>query len=135
MDFPETPASWLDQDLAATWEALRDARRVVTGALEVQRTAKVIGSSLEAAPQVFVSPGLAALLGQVDFADLCITSGISVSSEAAPEGAFALADVPGVAVVFQPAVGQKCERCWQILPDVGTHKHPATCQRCNDALG
>jgi isoleucyl-tRNA synthetase len=135
MDFPETPASWLDQDLAATWEALRDARRVVTGALEVQRTAKVIGSSLEAAPQVFVSPTLAALLGQVDFADLCITSGITIRSDAAPEGAFALADVPGVAVVFQPAVGQKCERCWQILPDVGRHKHPATCQRCNDALG
>ena len=135
MDFPETPKAWLDQDLAATWVALRDARRVVTGALEVQRTAKVIGSSLEAAPQVFVSPALAALLGQVDFADLCITSGITVSTDAAPEGAFALADVPGVAVVFQPAVGQKCERCWQILPDVGTHKHPATCQRCNDALG
>ena len=74
-------------------------------------------------------------LGQVDFADLCITSGITIRSDAAPEGAFALADVPGVAVVFQPAVGQKCERCWQILPDVGTHKHPATCQRCNDALG
>ena len=135
MDFPETPKAWLDQDLAATWVALRDARRVVTGALEVQRTAKVIGSSLEAAPQVFVSPPLAALLGQVDFADLCITSGITVSTDAAPEGAFVLADVPGVAVVFQPAVGQKCERCWQILPDVGTHKHPATCQRCNDALG
>ncbi|MEY4873073.1 MAG: hypothetical protein RLZZ563_2403, partial [Pseudomonadota bacterium] len=135
MDFPETPQAWLDQELAATWVALRDARRVVTGALEVQRTAKVIGSSLEAAPQVFVSPTLAALLGQVDFADLCITSGITISSDAAPEGAFALADVPGVAVVFQPAVGQKCERCWQILPDVGTHKHPATCQRCNDALG
>jgi isoleucyl-tRNA synthetase len=135
MDFPETPKAWLDQDLAATWVALRDARRVVTGALEVQRTAKVIGSSLEAAPQVFVSQTLAALLGQVDFADLCITSGITIRSDAAPEGAFVLADVPGVAVVFQPAVGQKCERCWQILPDVGTHKHPATCQRCNDALG
>jgi isoleucyl-tRNA synthetase len=107
----------------------------VTGALEVQRTAKVIGSSLEAAPQVFVSPTLASLLGQVDFADLCITSGITISSDAAPEGAFALADAPGVAVVFQPAHGQKCERCWQILPDVGTHKHPATCKRCNDALG
>jgi isoleucyl-tRNA synthetase len=52
-----------------------------------------------------------------------------------PEGAFALADVPQVAVVFEPAKGEKCERCWKILPDVGTHKHPGTCQRCNDALG
>ena len=49
--------------------------------------------------------------------------------------AAALADVPQVAVVFEPAKGEKCERCWKILPDVGTHKHPGTCQRCNDALG
>jgi isoleucyl-tRNA synthetase len=43
--------------------------------------------------------------------------------------------VPEVAVVFEPAKGEKCERCWRVLPDVGTHKHPGTCQRCNDALG
>ena len=45
VDMPETPKAWLDEALAAKWDALRDARRVVTGALEVQRTAKVIGSS------------------------------------------------------------------------------------------
>ena len=134
-DFPETPKAWLDSALAAKWDALRDARRVVTGALEVQRTAKVIGSSLEADPEVFVSPVLAAVLGSVDFAELCITSGLTIRETAAPEGAFALADVPDVAVLFHPAKGAKCERCWKVLPDVGTHKHPGTCQRCNDALG
>ena len=56
-------------------------------------------------------------------------------TEAAPEGAFTLPDVAGVAVVFRAAEGAKCERCWQVLPDVGTHKHPGTCARCNDALG
>jgi isoleucyl-tRNA synthetase len=101
----------------------------------VQRTAKVIGSSLEAAPEVFVSPAIAGLLGSVDFAELCITSGLKLSTATAPEGAFALADVPEVAVLFHPARGAKCERCWKVLPDVGTHKHPGTCQRCNDALG
>jgi isoleucyl-tRNA synthetase len=107
----------------------------VTGALEVQRTAKVIGSSLEAAPEVFVSPAMAALLGSVDFAELCITSDLKLSTGAAPEGAFALADVAEVAVVFHPATGAKCERCWKVLPDVGSHKHPGTCQRCSDVLG
>ena len=48
--------------MAAKWETIRDVRRVVTGALEVQRTAKVIGASLEAAPEVFVSPEMMALL-------------------------------------------------------------------------
>ncbi|TAG18529.1 MAG: isoleucine--tRNA ligase, partial [Rhodobacterales bacterium] len=135
VDFPETPKAWRDEALAKKWDALRDARRVVTGALEVQRTAKVIGSSLEASPEVFVTPVMAGLLGGVDFAELCITSGLTLSTAAAPEGAFALSDVPDVAVLFHPAKGAKCERCWKVLPDVGTHKHPGTCQRCNDALG
>ena len=135
VDFPETPKAWLDQALATKWDALRDARRVVTGALEVQRTAKVIGSSLEAAPEVFVSPTLAAVLGSVDFAELCITSGLAIRQAAVPVGAFALADVADVAVLFHPATGAKCERCWKVLPDVGTHQHPATCARCSDALG
>ena len=134
-DFPETPKAWLDQSLADTWMGLRDARRVVTGALEVQRTAKVIGSSLEAAPEVFVTPVLAKLLGSVNFAELCITSGLVLRQGPAPVGAFSLPDVADVAVVFHPAQGEKCQRCWQILPDVGTHKHPHTCARCNDALG
>jgi isoleucyl-tRNA synthetase len=135
MDFPETPKAWRDATLAAKWDALRDARRVVTGALEVQRTAKVIGASLEAAPEVFVSPAMAGLLGSVDFAEICITSDLTVRTSEAPEAAFRLSDVPEVAVLFHPAQGAKCERCWKVLPDVGTHRHPGTCQRCNDALG
>lgn len=52
-----------------------------------------------------------------------------------PQEAFRLPEVPGVGVVFELANGEKCQRCWQILPDVGSHKHPHTCKRCNDALG
>jgi isoleucyl-tRNA synthetase len=135
VDFPETPASWRDEALAEKWETIRDVRRVVTGALEVQRTAKVIGSSLEAAPVVFTSPEMMRLLETITFEEVCITSCVWLSTKPAPDGVFALADVPGVAVQFEPAKGQKCERCWKVLPDVGTHKHPGTCQRCNDALG
>ncbi|MFN3280514.1 MAG: isoleucine--tRNA ligase [Tabrizicola sp.] len=135
VDFPETPASWRDPALAEKWDQVRDARRVVTGALEVQRTAKVIGASLEAAPEVFVSPAMAAILGSVDFAETCITSDLTLRTGEPTEGAFRLADVQGVAVQFHPATGQKCERCWKVLPDVGTHRHPGTCRRCNDALG
>jgi isoleucyl-tRNA synthetase len=135
VDFPVTPKDWRDEALAKKWETIRDVRRVVTGALEVQRTAKVIGSSLEAAPEVFVTPEMMALLETVTFEEVCITSCVWLSTKPVPDGAFALADVPQVAVVFEPAKGQKCERCWRVLPDVGTHKHPGTCQRCNDALG
>ncbi len=135
-DIPATPADWLDEPLAGKWDSIRRVRRVVTAALEVQRAAKVIGASLEAAPVVHVEDGeTLAALKSVDFADLCITSGIQVTDDPAPQEAFRLGDVPGIGVVFELAEGDKCQRCWKILPDVGTHKHPATCQRCSDALG
>ncbi len=134
-DFPATPEGWLDDGLARRWARLRAVRRVVTAALEVQRTAKVIGASMEAAPVVHVEAGLLADLQGVDFAELCITSAIRVTGDAAPDQAFRLAEVPGVAVVFALAEGEKCQRCWQILPDVGTHRHAHTCARCDAALG
>ena len=135
-DMPETPAAWLDEALAAKWAQLRQVRRAVTAALEVQRTAKVIGASLEAAPVVHVEDaGALAALRSVDFADLCITSGLTLTADPAPAEAFRLPEVPGVGVVFELAMGEKCQRCWKILPDVGTHKHAHTCARCNAALG
>ncbi len=133
-DFPETPEEWRNDALAAKWATIRKVRRVVTGALEVERTAKVIGASLEAAPEVYVDAETAAILQTVEFEDICITSAITISSEAAPDGAFTMDDVPGVAVVFQHAVGEKCQRSWKILPDVGKYNHPGVCKRCSDAL-
>ncbi len=135
-DFPDTPADWLNPDLAARWARLRQVRRVVTAALEVQRTAKVIGASLEAAPVVHVEDkATLADLKSVPFAELCITSGLQLTADPAPAEAFRLPDTPGVGVVFEPATGEKCQRCWQILPDVGTHAHAHTCARCDAALG
>ena len=135
-DMPETPQDWRDPELAARWAGLRAARRVVTAALEVQRTAKVIGASLEAAPRVFVADaGLRAVLEGADFADLCITSAVEITGEDAPADAFCLPEVPGIAVAFAPAEGEKCARCWKILPDVGRHRHPGLCARCDAAVG
>ena len=135
-DIPETPAAWRNEALGAKWAQVRQVRRVVTAALEVQRTAKVIGSSLEAAPTVHVeAPAVQAALDRVDLAQVAITSALALEHGSAPAGAFTLPDVPGVAVVFAQAQGQKCQRCWQILPDVGTHRHPGVCKRCDTVLG
>jgi len=57
-----------------------------------------------------------------------------LTTASAPAEAFRLDDVADVAVVFHPARGDKCERCWKILPDVGSHGHPGTCARCDAAL-
>ncbi len=134
-DFAETPADWLNEPLAAKWDGIRRARRTVTAALEVQRTAKVIGASLEAAPVVHIEDAdLAKALKSVPFADLCITSALALTTDPAPAEAFRLPEISGVSVVFEMAEGEKCERCWKILPDVGSHSHAKTCKRCNDAL-
>ncbi len=134
-DFPETPADWLDPALAQKWAGIRQTRRVVTAALELQRREKVIGASLEAAPIVHVTDGaLRAALASVEFDDICITSALTLASEPNPEEAFTLPDVPGVAVVFARAEGAKCLRCWKIAPDTGTHGHAGVCARCAGAL-
>jgi isoleucyl-tRNA synthetase len=94
----------------------------------------MIGASLEAAPVVHVSAAMAAALDGIPFDDICITSAITVTTDPAPEGAFRLPDVEGVAVTVALASGTKCRRCWKILPDVGTHAHPGLCARCDAAV-
>jgi isoleucyl-tRNA synthetase len=119
--FPQGLESYRDEALAAKWETIRNVRRVVTGALEVERAAKRIGSSLEASPRVYVTDVkvLDALSG-IDLAEVCITSSAIVSKDDAPAGAFHLSDVPGVAVVVEKAAGIKCARSWKISAEVGT---------------
>ncbi len=119
--FPEIPQAWRNDALAEKWERVRDVRRVVTGALELERAAKRIGSSLEAAPDVYVGDGstLSALEG-VDLAEVSITSAAKLIARTPPVDAFTLPDVPGVGVVPQLAQGKKCARSWRVLRDVGT---------------
>ena len=135
IDIPETPAQWLNPELAEKWTMIRRVRRVVTAALEVQRTDKVIGASLEAAPVLYLADtAVKEMLEQMPFADICITSDLTLSTDTAPQDAFTMADIDGIAVSFVKAEGAKCGRCWKILPDVGTHSHADVCGRCNDAL-
>jgi isoleucyl-tRNA synthetase len=118
--FPVGFDDFRDDALAAKWQVIRDVRRVVTGALELERAAKKIGSSLEASPIIYVNDReLLATLFDVDVAEVCITSNYEVHEGEAPEGAFQLPDVPGVAVMVEKAAGIKCARSWKILPTVG----------------
>jgi isoleucyl-tRNA synthetase len=129
--FPAIPAEWRDQALARKWEAIRELRRVVTGALEIERGAKRIGSSLQAHPTVYAAPERLAGLDGVNFAEVCITSAIALEAGEGPEDAFRLPDVAGVAVAPGLAEGDKCQRCWQVLPEVRGHD---LCRRCADTV-
>jgi isoleucyl-tRNA synthetase len=132
--FPDGLQPLRDDALAAKWEIIRNVRRVVTGALEVERAAKRIGSSLEASPIVYVSDkALLGTLFDVDLAEVCITSNYEVREGDAD--AFRLNDVPGVAVVVEKAVGAKCARSWKILSSVGDDRdYPDVSPRDAQAL-
>jgi isoleucyl-tRNA synthetase len=119
--FPTVPTEWRQEALAEKWSQIRKVRSVVTGALEIERKDKRIGSSLEAAPVVYVNdPDLLKALEGQDFEETCITSGIAIVSGEGPETAFRLPEVQGVAVDPKLAEGIKCARSWRVTTDVGS---------------
>ena len=134
--FPEIPAEWHEAALANRWSKLREVRRTVTGALELERAEKRIGSSLQASPRIFVDdPDLMTALEGLDLAEIAITSNAEAVASPAPENAFKLDEVPAVGVVPDLAEGEKCQRCWRILPEVRTlGGETGLCVRCDDAI-
>ena len=133
--FPEVPAAWRDDALAARWEEVRALRRVLTGALEVARADKRIGSGLQAHPVLHAAADRLAALDGVDVAEIAITSDVTLVEGPPPAGAFTLPELPDVGVRIDLAEGEKCERCWRVLPEVGGRPDwPDLCQRCADAV-
>jgi isoleucyl-tRNA synthetase len=132
--FPDLPANWHDPALSEKWAAVRRLRRVVTGALEIERRDKRIGASLQAHPTVYADRATIAACAGVDLAEVAITSGLTLVEGEAPAGAFTLEDASGIAVVPGLAQGDKCQRCWQVLPEVAEPASGGICRRCADAV-
>ena len=133
--FPDADAAWHNPELAEKWSKVRNLRRAVTGALEVARANKIIGASLQAHPVVFAGDAYRQASAGIDPAELCITSGFSFRDGDAPADAHRLEDVADIAVIVEKADGEKCERCWKILDEVGADtEHPTVCGRCADAV-
>ncbi len=120
MQFAQMQHAWKNEELDKKWDSIRKVRSVVTGALEIARANKTIGSSLEASPKVYVEKF--DTLSNEDFAEICITSGIEVIHAEAPEGAFFLENERRVGVVVEKAEGLKCARSWKISKDIGKDK-------------
>jgi isoleucyl-tRNA synthetase len=134
--FPKVPTSWRDDKLAEKWRKIRIVRRVVTGALEIERAQKRIGSSLEAHPIVHVSNAeLYEAVVDCDLAEVCITSAATLVQDEGPRSAFRLPEVVGVTVVPNLAEGTKCARSWKILTTIGADpKYPDVSPRDAQAL-
>ena len=134
--FANVPAEWKNDAVAEKWAKIRKVRSVVTGALEIERKDKRIGSSLEAAPVVYVTdPELLKALDGHDFEETCITSGIAIVAGEGPQDAFRLPEVPGVVVDPTLAEGVKCARSWRVTKDVGSDpEYPDVSARDASAL-
>jgi isoleucyl-tRNA synthetase len=116
---------------------VRNVRRAVTGALELERAAKRIGSSLQAAPVVHVQMDAdsIAALRSVDMAEVCITSGLDLVEGDGPADAFRLDDLKNIGVVFAVAPGVKCARSWKYFdPTTADPDYPDVTARDAQAL-
>ena len=134
-DMPETPKDWLNPELDQKWKVIRSVRRVVTGAIEIERKEKNIGASLEAAPTIFIEDvSKFEIINKQNFADICITSAVTLINKPFGKEAFTLEDTPGIGVIFKKADGIKCERCWKILEEVKSDSKTCLCERCNAAI-
>ncbi|NBC21778.1 MAG: isoleucine--tRNA ligase, partial [Alphaproteobacteria bacterium] len=122
MQFPDTPEDWRDEALAGRWEKIFRVRRVVTGALEVERREKTIGASLEAAPDVYVTDlRLIEAFKGLSPEEIFITSGAKLVHGDPPGKSFTLDEIEGVGVVFRRADGVKCARSWKYFDPATAH--------------
>ena len=119
------------------WEMLGGVGRLFTGRFtpDARRALNLIVATIPVGVVGFTARDYVEALEGVDLAEIAITSGAELVEGNPPAEAYALPDVPGVGVVFRPAEGEKCERCWKILSDVNTDRNvPGVCRRCADAV-
>jgi isoleucyl-tRNA synthetase len=125
--FPQPNTAFASTEATAAVEELLKARAVIQQAIEAARQAKKIGSNLEATVKLtlpeagFTNPVFQDLPTLQEFfilSDLHITRGSEL------------------AATVEVCTNPKCERCWKLLPDVGTiAEHPTLCGRCAEAVG
>ena len=130
--YDEVPANWRNDDIDANWSTIRQVRQVVMSALEKARNDGAIGASLQAAPQVYVTPAKQPAFDGQDAASLFITSAATIVTDRPPSDAFRLDTVADVAVGLAVAKGGKCARCWKVMPEVTTDD--GICKRCHDVV-
>jgi len=113
--FPNIPSKWENEKLFQKWYKLKTVRNVVNAAIEVKRTSKEIGSSLEADIKVYLGKNYLEISRGVDLSEYCITSKAEAKPMIENNKLFKLDSVENVKVLVKKAKGEKCSRCWKIL--------------------
>lgn len=121
-DWPAAPEQWADAELQERWEALLKDRDAVLAALEDVKKAGQVQNPLEASVTIQADEGKREFLAS--FGD-ALPALFGVSGVEIAEGS------GDMTVHARAAAGEKCERCWMVLPSVGADDgHPTLCARC-----
>ena len=124
--FPKIPKNWEDKKLYEKWEKLKVIRNVVNAGIEVKRSNKDIGSSLEADIEIYLGKEYLELVQDLNLPEYFITSKANAKNMINDNKIFKLDEVSNVGVKVEKAKGEKCSRCWKILGN--------PCERCSGVL-
>jgi isoleucyl-tRNA synthetase len=127
-EFYELPKIHDASALIAKWDRIRAMRSDITKAIEFEREAGKVGSSLQAELQIEAPAADAALLKSLgdDLKFITITSSVNVTENSSIEE---------IKVTVKSSSHQKCGRCWHYRDDVGHNpEHPTLCGRCTSNL-
>lgn len=131
---PDENPDWRFEAVEAKYNALFELRDDVMKALEIARADKKIGKSLDAKLTLYADSESAALLSSFgdELASIFIVSGVSVTTDPAPEGAFTEGKL---GVLVEGADGEKCDRCWMFATEGLKDSEGFVCKRCQNVLG
>ena len=127
-EFPGDVVRLEDPGLDERWTRLLRVRDDVNRALEAARQEKLIGTALGARVELAARGELATLLRR-HYADLPMLLIVSHVDLREAEG-----DGPDLEVRVAKADGEKCPRCWRIVPHL-SGAASGVCGRCQTALG
>ncbi|KAK1302432.1 hypothetical protein QJS10_CPB12g01586 [Acorus calamus] len=153
--WPDVNEEWLAMPVKEVdfWRKLLEMRTEVNKVLETARSGRLIGSSLEAKVYLHTSDSdMAARLQEMCSASsdadrlnrIFITSQVEVVSSLDGElvasipytGKYLDQGLGEIWIGVSRADGDKCERCWNYSPQVGSfEEHPTLCTRCYDVIG
>ncbi|BCS51731.1 isoleucine--tRNA ligase [Geobacter sp. SVR] len=134
--FPAMNPEWKNDALVARWERIIKVRADVSKALELARTAKTIGLSLDAAVTIAAPAELLGFLQeyQADLPGIFIVSKVDLA-EAIDGECWSSESIEGLKVQVGAAPGGKCERCWCYSEQLGTDAaHAGICPKCTAAV-
>ena len=118
-------------NLEKTFDELKRVRKSVTAALEIKRNEKLIGSSLQAKAIIYIPSEIKQILSTLDLAEMCIVSGVEIKDIAEKTPSSMNFEEEDIFVDISLAEGDKCQRCWTILPEVKDNQDHL-CNRCDN---